>query len=65
MFEDDYALTVTDDESEPGEKRFVSIGTGVKGRILVVVYNYRGEKIRVISARLAEPHERRQYEESR
>ncbi|HUA91750.1 MAG TPA: BrnT family toxin [Terracidiphilus sp.] len=31
VFEDDYALTVTDDESDPGEKRFVSIGTGVKG----------------------------------
>lgn len=37
VFEDDYAITIKDDESGPGEERFVSIGTGVKGRVLVVV----------------------------
>jgi uncharacterized DUF497 family protein len=31
----------------------------------VVVYCYSGEKVRIISARHAEPHERRDYEESR
>jgi hypothetical protein len=65
VFEDDYAITITDDESDPDEQRFVSIGTGVKGRVLVVVYNYRGKNIRIISARAAETHERSQYEESR
>lgn len=65
VFEDDYAVTITDDESDPSERRFVSIGQGAKGRVLVVVYSYRGMKIRIISARLAEPHERTQYEESR
>ena len=65
VFEDDYAITITDDESDPGEQRFVSMGTGVKGRVLVVVYCYRGENIRIISARQAEAHERSQYEESR
>lgn len=65
VFEDDYAITITDDESNPDEQRFVSMGTGVKGRVLVVVYSYRGENIRIISARLAEAHERSQYEESR
>jgi len=35
VFEDDYAITVTDDESDPGELRFVSIGTGVRGRLYV------------------------------
>jgi hypothetical protein len=65
VFEDDYAITITDDESDPDEQRFVSIGTGVKGRVLVVVYSYRGKNIRIISARLAEAHERSQYEESR
>jgi len=64
VFEDDYAITIMD-ESDPGEKRFVSIGTGVKGRVLVVAYGYRAENIRIISARLAEPRERKQYEESR
>lgn len=65
VFKDDYAITIPDDESDPGEKRFVSIGTGAKDRVRVVVYSYRGEKIRVISARLAEAHERKQYVENR
>jgi uncharacterized DUF497 family protein len=38
---------------------------GVKGRVLVVIYTYRGANIRIISARLAEPHESTQYEENR
>jgi uncharacterized DUF497 family protein len=45
--------------------RFVSIGMGAKERVLVVVYCHRGETIRIISARSAEPQERRQYEEKR
>ncbi|MGP8176144.1 MAG: BrnT family toxin [Terracidiphilus sp.] len=65
VFEDDYAITITDDESDPDEQRFVSMGMGVKGRVLVVVYSYRGEKVRILSARPAEAHERSQYEESR
>ncbi len=65
VFEDDHAITITDDASDPTEQRFVSIGTGAKGRMLVVVYTYRGTNIRIISARLAEPHERMQYEEKR
>jgi len=65
VFEDEYAITIEDDESEPEEQRFVSLGTGAQDRILVVVYCYRGTKIRIISARLAEPHEREQYQENR
>ena len=65
VFLDDFAVTISDDESDPHELRFMSIGTGVKERILVVVYCYRGINIRIISARLAEAHERVQYEEHR
>jgi len=63
VFVDDQAITITDDESDPHEQRFVSIGMGVRERVLVVVYCYRGRNIRIISVRLAEPHERAQYEE--
>jgi uncharacterized DUF497 family protein len=31
VFADDYADTIADDESDPDEQRFVSIGTGVRG----------------------------------
>jgi uncharacterized DUF497 family protein len=65
IFADDLALTITDDESDPDEQRFVSVGKGVKARVLVVVYCYRGSNIRIISARLADAHERAQYEEHR
>jgi uncharacterized DUF497 family protein len=33
-------------------------------RVLVVIYTWRGERVRLISARQATPDERRQYEES-
>ena len=57
VFVDDVALTIEDDESDPHEQRFVSIGTGAKGRVLAVVYCYRGVNIRIISARPAELRE--------
>jgi len=59
VLEDEYAVTVIDDAT--GEQRFVTIGLDALARILVVVYTYRSENIRIISARLAEPHEREQY----
>jgi uncharacterized protein len=37
VFEDEYAITIVDEESDPDEQRFVSLGAGVKGRVLVVV----------------------------
>ena len=62
VFDDPYAITITDDESDPDEKRFVTIGIGAMGRLLVVVYTWRGDNIRIVSARPAEAHEREQYE---
>ena len=63
--DDDDAITIVDNESDPSEERFVTIGMGAKQRLLVVVYRFRGRKIRIISARPAEGRERRQYEEKR
>jgi uncharacterized DUF497 family protein len=51
----------TDDESDPDEQRFVTVGMGAMGGLLVVVYTWRGENIRMISARPAEPYERDAY----
>jgi len=58
---DPNALTVEDPTAE-GEQRLVTIGTDPLGRILVVVYMYRGEDLRLISARRATRKERQQYE---
>ncbi|MGB7718920.1 MAG: BrnT family toxin, partial [Bryobacteraceae bacterium] len=57
VFDDPHAITITDDESGPDEQRFVTLGTGAAGRLLVVVYAWRGENIRIISVRPAEAHE--------
>ena len=51
------------EDRDHDEERFVTLGMDGFGRLLAVAYHYRGEdEIRVISARLAEPHERRAYE---
>ena len=60
VFSDDYALSIPDDY--PDEERFVTIGMDALGRILVVAFTWRGQRIRIISARKAESHERKQYE---
>ena len=61
IFSDDFALTIPDDY--PDEERFVTIGMDALGRILVVIYTWRGDSIRIISARKATNRERKQYEE--
>jgi uncharacterized protein len=65
VFDDPYAITITDEQSDPGEPRFVTLGIGAAGRLLVVVYTWRGENIRIISVRPAETHEREEYEAER
>jgi uncharacterized DUF497 family protein len=61
VFEDERALTIDDDY--PNEKRFVTIGMDGLARVLVVAFTWRTDNIRIISARKADPQERRQYEE--
>jgi len=58
---DHQALTREDPEAG-AESRFVSLGLDSLGRVLVVVYAYEGDNIRLISARKASAGERRHYE---
>jgi uncharacterized protein len=60
--EDENALTMPDDD-ERDEDRFVTLGTDLFGRVLVVVYTWRGDLIRMISARKATRRERARYGE--
>ncbi len=60
-FSDDCAITLIDERFE--EERFITIARDALGRVLVVVYTWRGNEIRLISARKAMRHERTQYEE--
>ena len=61
VFLDDLAVTVRDQRFD--EERFITIGVDAFGRVLVVVYTWRGNEIRLISARKATRQERTQYEE--
>lgn len=61
VFSDDLATTVNDERFE--EERFITIGIDAFGRVLVVVYTWRDDEIRLISARKATRSERNQYEE--
>ena len=51
-----------EDRDPSGETRFNTIGF-VDGRVLVVTCTIRGNVTRIISARGAEPHEKRKYHE--
>src|SRR5260370_16120794 len=61
--EDDQALTIRDPLSAD-EERWITMGRDALGSLLVVIYAWREETVRLISARLATPREKRQYEES-
>ncbi len=59
VFQDNRAVTVPDDD--PDEERDVTIGMDALGRVLVVAYTMRGERIRIFSARRATKRERAEY----
>jgi uncharacterized DUF497 family protein len=61
VLSDPMALTV-EDIGAVDEPRFVTIGLGSAGEILVVVYTYRDGEPRLISARRATRRERKTYE---
>jgi len=63
VFGDPLSLTIPDPLHSTDEERFVTIGESSSGRIVVVVHADRGQAVRLISARLAAPRERRAYHE--
>jgi uncharacterized DUF497 family protein len=60
VFYDAFAIEWTDDGHGDTEERFLTIGM-VENRLLFVSYTLRSVRIRIISAREAEPYERRRY----
>jgi uncharacterized protein len=63
IFFDPLSLTIPDPLHSEKENRFIITGFSNQQRQLVVVHTDRGDKIRIISARLATPGERRKYEQ--
>lgn len=63
VFDDPLAVTMSDTSTD--EERFLTLATDALGRVLVVIYTWRGETIRLISARKATNRERQQYDSGR
>lgn len=63
VFADAFAVDWLDEREDYGEDRYAIIGV-VEQNLLYVAYTMRGDVIRIISARGAEPHERRRYHEA-
>jgi hypothetical protein len=62
VFGDPLEVVIPDPVHSAAEFRFLSLGRSQRGRLLVVSYTERRERVRIISARDATPRERRQYE---
>ena len=62
VFKDPFAIEQMDDRQNYGEERWTILGMA-QDRLLLVAYTIRNDSIRVISARGAEPYEKREYHE--
>ena len=63
IFGDPLSITVHDPAHSIGEDRFITIGTSINDKLIVVVHTDRNDIIRIISARKATKNERSQYEQ--
>ena len=65
VFKDEDRITIFDENHSFDEDRFLVIGS-IDGKITVItlVYTERNERIRIISARKANTHERSMYYDS-
>jgi uncharacterized DUF497 family protein len=62
VFFDPLSITAPDPLHSVDENHFVTTGMSYQQRPLVVVHADRGDRIRIISARLASANERNKYE---
>ncbi len=62
VFGDTLSVTYPDPKHSINEERFIMIGLSDRQRVLVISHMYRGETVRIISARPATKRERRFYE---
>ena len=63
VFLDPLAMTFPDPDHSLEESREITVGCTMKKHVLFVSHCERGERIRIVSARLVTRVERKQYEE--
>ena len=64
VFQDPLSITIDDPLHSEDEERSVLLGHSYRNRLLVIVHTERGDRIRLISARVATNRERLRYEEN-
>lgn len=64
VFADPLSVTIPDPDHSQDEERMLLLGMSIAGTLLVVGHTERGERVRLISARLATRRERRDYEQT-
>lgn len=64
IFLDENLFLQEDFKHSQREKRFVAIGKTISKKFLLTVFTIRNYKIRIISVRMADRKERRQYEKT-
>jgi hypothetical protein len=65
VFGDPLAMLMADPDHSEDEERYLLLGMSLQRRLLVVSFAERPPRTRLISAREATRHERRQYEEGK
>ena len=65
VFADPLSVTIYDPVHSDEEDRYIVLGESQRRRLLVVVFTDRGDRIRIISARVASRRERKDYEKGR
>jgi uncharacterized DUF497 family protein len=65
VFGDPLAMLMADPDHSEEEERYLLLGMSLRGRLLVVSFAECPPRTRLISAREATRHERRQYEEGK
>lgn len=64
VFASALAAIFPDPDHSQDEEREIIVGHSNRNRVLIVSFTERGDAIRIISARVATPGERKDYEES-
>lgn len=62
VFRDPLSITVYDPDHSEEEDRYVTVGTSMAGRFLIVAHTDRGTRTRIINARELTRAEREAYE---
>ena len=63
VFGDMLSITYLDPDHSVDESRYITIGMSAFGKLLIIAHADRGDRIRIISARVSTRSERRLYEE--